>query len=78
MPSLTPIADFERHPDQWHYTRPIAAAEVETMRHLDPAGAATGPNHVHVLRVAGGRLRQFCNHREYASLALDPDDEQAS
>jgi hypothetical protein len=66
---------FETHPGQWHYTRPITRAERQTMEHLDPAGAATNPNHVHVLRTAFGRIRQFCNHTEFASMALDPDEE---
>ena len=52
---------FEAHPDEWHYTRAISAAELQTMEHVDPPGAATNPNHVHVMRVPGGRLRQFCN-----------------
>jgi hypothetical protein len=45
------------------------------MEHLDPAGAATNPDHVHVLRTAFGRIRQFCNHDRFASMALDPDEE---
>ncbi len=73
-------AYFEAHPDEWYFTRPISAAELQTMAHLDPAGAALGPNHVHVLRVSGGRIRQFCNHNAFASVAIDPDtdDEAAS
>ncbi len=27
---------FDAHPDEWYYTRPISAAERQTMRHLDP------------------------------------------
>lgn len=69
---------FEVNPTEWHYTRPIAAAELQTMEHLDPAGAALGPSHVHVLRGQGGRIRQFCTGSEYASMAFDPDDEAAS
>ncbi len=69
---------FEAHPSEWHFTRPIAAAELQTMQYFDPAGAATNPNHVHVLRMPGGRMRQFCNHVEYASLAIDADEEAAS
>ena len=68
----------ETHPDEWYYTRPISSAERQTMEHLDPAGAATNPDHVHVLRQPFGRIRQFCNHNEFASMALDPDDEAAS
>ncbi len=64
---------FEAHPDEWHYTRAITRAELETLRHVDPAGAATRPTHVHVLNQRWGRVRQFCNGDEFASLALDPD-----
>jgi hypothetical protein len=69
---------FLDHPGEWHYTRPISAAEYQTMLHIDPAGAATNPDHVHVLRQGWGRIRTFCNHAVFASLALDPDDEAAS
>jgi hypothetical protein len=65
---------FATHPEQWYYTRPISAAERQTMQHLDPAGAARRPDHVHVLRQPFGRLRQFCNGEHYASMAIDPDD----
>ena len=69
---------FATHPDEWYYTRPISAAERQTMEHLDPVGAATNPDHVHVLRQPFGRIRQFCNHHAFASIVLDPDDEAAS
>jgi excisionase family DNA binding protein len=36
---------FLDHPGEWHYTRPISAAEYQTMLHIDPAGAATNPDH---------------------------------
>jgi hypothetical protein len=69
---------FIDHPGDWYYTRPITAAERQTMEHVDPAGAATNPNHVHVINQPWGRIRQFCNHNEYASMAIDPDDQAAS
>jgi hypothetical protein len=71
-------AYFDEHPDEWYFTRPISVAERQTMQHLDPDGAATNPTHVHVLRQPFGRIRQFCNHRQFASMAIDPDDEVAS
>lgn len=66
---------FVDNPQEWTRTRPITRAELQTLEHLDAAGAATNPSHVHVLRVSGGRIRQFCNHTEFASMALDPDEE---
>jgi hypothetical protein len=71
-------AYFIEHPTEWYYTRPISAAERQTMAHLDPAGAATNPDHVHVLRQPFGRIRQFCNSADFATMAIDPDDEAAS
>ena len=65
---------FETHPEEWHYTRAISRAEYQTMLHIDPAGAATNPDHVHVLNQPWGRVRQFCNSHEFSALALDPEE----
>ena len=67
---------FEQHPHEQYFTRPMAPAERQTMAHIDPAGAAA--SHVHVLRVPGGRVRQFCSGEHFAAMAIDPDDEVAS
>ena len=64
---------FLDHPGEWTRTRPITRAELETLRHLDPAGAAARPDHVHVARAPWGCARTFCNGDEFVSLALDPD-----
>lgn len=65
---------FLAHPQEWTRTRPITRAEVETMRHLDPAGAATNPDHVHVVNQPWGRARTFCNGTHLSALVLDPDE----
>lgn len=67
---------FEAHPTEWHYTRAISRAEYQTMLHIDPAGAATEPDHVHVVNQVWGRVRTFCNSHDFASLALDPEPEE--
>ena len=64
---------FETHPEVQYYTRAITTAERQMMAHVDPAGASA--DHVHVLRMPGGRLRQFCTGTDFVSMALDPDEE---
>lgn len=65
---------FAAHPDELYFTRAISPAEYETLRHVDPAGAATEPNHVHIWNAPWGRVRQFCTGHEFSALALDPDE----
>jgi hypothetical protein len=65
---------FLDHPGEWTRTRAITRAEYQTLVHLDPAGAATDPTHVHVINQPWGRIRQFCNHNDFSGMALDTDD----
>jgi len=69
---------FLDHPGEWTRTRPITRAELASLDHLAALTPDDRPTHVHVVNFPWGRTRQFCNHNQFAGLALDPDDEAAS
>jgi hypothetical protein len=69
---------FLDHPGEWTRTRPISAAEMATLAHLDAVTPTDRPTHVHVLNAPWGRVRTFCDHNEFSGVVLDTDDEAAS
>ena len=66
---------FVDNPQEWTRTRPISAAVLQSLEHLDALTPSDRPDHVHVINQPWGRIRQFCNSADFTSLALDPDEE---
>ena len=69
---------FLDHPGEWTRTRPISAAELATLNHLDAVTPTDRPTHVHVINAPWGRVRTFCDSADFTGLVLDTDDEAAS
>jgi len=65
---------FLDHPGEWTRTRPISAAELAALTHLDAVTPTDRPDDVHVIKTPWGRVRTFCDSADVSGLALDPDE----